>query len=71
MLSEKLKEAQFTLDDRNYLPHVTLIRNANCQQVMPKFDAFQWEVNEFVLVESVRSDKGAKYEVIDRWPLSG
>lgn len=52
-------------DRRPYAPHLTLVRNAREPRALPVFEAV-WPVAEFTLVESTR---GARYDVIARWPL--
>lgn len=53
---------------REFAAHVTLLRDAQCL-LPPEFEPIVWPVREFVLVESKLSDKGAHYDIIDRWPL--
>lgn len=57
--------------EKDFVAHVTLLRNADCDScaIIPEFVAIDWQVNEFVLVESRLSDKGAHYAIIDRWSL--
>lgn len=68
-LTGKLKSAGFKVDTRPYVPHITLLRKAQCRDEMPSIDAIRWDVSEFVLVKSVLSDAGSIYEVVGRWPL--
>ncbi|TCV90707.1 RNA 2',3'-cyclic phosphodiesterase [Sulfurirhabdus autotrophica] len=68
-LSSRLKEAGFHFDERPYVPHATLLRKANCHEKMPEIDPILWGNKEFVLVQSVVSEKGSTYEVVGRWPL--
>jgi len=70
-LQNGLRAAGFAFDDRPvYAPHVTLLRNARCEEVeWPAFESLEWAANEFVLVRSVTRDEGATYEAIGRWPL--
>lgn len=68
-LTIRLKEAGFHFDERSYVPHATLLRKANCREKIPEIEPILWDVKEFVLVQSVMSDKGSSYEVIGRWPL--
>lgn len=46
-----------------YKPHVTLARKCvsiDAQQILP----ITWQIKNFVLVESVDTDKGVKYQII-------
>lgn len=70
-LESKLKEVGFQTDARPYLPHVTLVRKANCREILSLDAGIVWQVEEYVLVRSVTDASGAAYEVIGRWPLGG
>ena len=70
-LESALVAAGFQLDRRAYLPHLTLLRNARRAPVMPGMAVIRWPVSEFVLVQSLRQERGARYEVLRRWPLGG
>ncbi len=66
-LSNQLKQ----LDDRPYRPHITLARDLPRglrPQRIPGRGLHQ-QVNEFVLVESVRDAAGSHYSILERWPL--
>lgn len=69
-LESALAAAGFQLDRRVYVPHLTLLRNARRAPAMPKMAAIRWPVSEFVLVQSLRQDRGIRYEVLRRWPLA-
>lgn len=64
-----LVDAGFDLDKRPYTPHVTLVRDARCHDLPELAQPIPWPVNEFVLVESHLQASGARYRVLDRWPL--
>lgn len=69
MLGSALGQAGFVLDKRPFTPHVTLVRQARCDNLPELAQAIPWRVSEFVLVESSLLSSGANYRVIDRWPL--
>lgn len=56
-----------TLDDREYRPHVTLLRKAG-RRPETVFPPIIWRSNDFCLVESVSTPSGVDYRVIQRWP---
>ena len=58
-------------EDRRYVPHVTLLRNARTAPGRTRIAPIAWHAREFVLVESVAAGGGSRYEVIARWPFSG
>jgi 2'-5' RNA ligase len=69
-LARGLKEAGFRFDERPYLPHATVLRKAQCHEIVGDMEPFQWVVRDFVLVCSALSENGSTYEIIGRWPLS-
>lgn len=68
-LQSGLKEAGLQFDERPYLPHVTLLRKADCRHAVLTAEPVPWEVNDFVLVRSVPGPEGSAYEIIGRWSL--
>ena len=64
-LTAKLAEIGYRGEDRPYVPHVTLVRNARSAPRNAALDAPQWDVREFVLVESAEG----RYEPLAGWPL--
>ena len=68
-LSQSLVEAGFPAEERPFAPHVTLVRNARCGELSPLEPPLRWRALEFSLVESDLSERGARYRVLDRWPL--
>ncbi|MEO1765900.1 RNA 2',3'-cyclic phosphodiesterase [Thiobacter aerophilum] len=70
-LASGLGARGFALDDRPYLPHVTLLRQARCRGDLPKVDDIVWPVREFVLVSSRLGNEGASYAQLAAWSLPG
>ncbi len=56
------------LHDRPYQGHVTLMRKAK-QAYALDFTPIQWQAKSFVLVESISTEQGIRYEILRRWPL--
>jgi 2'-5' RNA ligase len=81
-LERTLDKLTIPFDRRPYKPHITLLRKAECQTenpasgrvpVSPEWGAcmpIRWSAKDFVLVESVPSGDGARYQVLGRFPLS-
>ncbi len=68
-LRAELEEAGMALERRPFVPHVTLLRNADCDTGRNALACpLKWQVNGFVLVESRLQSTGAGYEVLARWP---
>jgi RNA 2',3'-cyclic 3'-phosphodiesterase len=70
-LTAKLASAGFRFDARPFVPHMTLLRDADCAGALTMRDPVCWPVTEFLLVRSGLSAAGAHYEAIGRWPLLG
>ncbi len=69
-LEQGLHPAGIGYDRRDYVPHVTLVRDARAPASLPVLRV-RWPVADFVLVESARGPRGAEYRVAARWPLTG
>lgn len=70
LLSRELRAEGFTLDERPFAVHATLLRNAECSPAPALRNAIRWPVADFALVESHHAADGSRYEVRRRWPLS-
>ena len=69
-LELSLRKHHFHFEARPYKPHVTLLRNAQWSDAhLPPMRAVRWQVDEFVLVQSLHDEQGAKYEVLANFPL--
>lgn len=69
-LQRGLAQEGFKFDERRYLPHVTLLRKANCPDGVVESHPIRWQVNEFALVRSTLREDGAHYAIVKRWPLA-
>lgn len=69
-LRQALVAAGFLFDQRPYVPHVTLLRNARRAPVNGRCAAVAWPVDGLALVESVQRDRGMVYQVLYNWPLN-
>jgi 2'-5' RNA ligase len=67
-LAAALRARGIELEDRPFVPHVTLVRNAT-RVVAGPIDAIAWRTDAFTLVRS-ETGKG-QYVVEERWPLEG
>jgi RNA 2',3'-cyclic 3'-phosphodiesterase len=56
-------------EERPYVPHVTLVRDAERKPAQSGIDPCAWPADDFVLVESVSVQGGVRYEPRARWPL--
>jgi RNA 2',3'-cyclic 3'-phosphodiesterase len=69
-LADQLRTAGFSLEERPFVAHLTLLRDARCAEVPVLPEPFSWPVREFVLAESRLAREGSRYEIIGRWPLA-
>jgi RNA 2',3'-cyclic 3'-phosphodiesterase len=63
-LQAHLKAARFHTDDRPFRPHVTLARDVRVQASDTATTPFLWTVQNFVLVESISTTQGVRYQVL-------
>jgi 2'-5' RNA ligase len=64
-LSGSLAALGYRFDDRPYVPHVTLVRNARQPSRIRDIETPSWHVRELVLAQSAQD----RYDVVGRWPL--
>lgn len=57
----------YKAEERDYQPHVTLVRKAKQLPSVNEIQPIPWQVDKFCLVESVTSAKGANYNVLKSW----
>lgn len=69
-LRARLESAGFSLEERRFAPHVTLLRRIATPFPQRCVPALEWPVREFVLVESVLDHQGSRYRPIARWPAT-
>lgn len=68
-LIRALRAAGFQCDERDYVPHITLLRAARRAPAPQAAAQIPWRAADFALVQSVRRDGGVAYDVVQRWPL--
>jgi len=69
-LSAGLLTFRLRLDDRPYVPHITLLRKVRRGPAVAAIPAIAWPVHDFALIESAPSAGGRTYSVLRSWPLS-
>ena len=70
-LQSRLSLAGFSLEERPYKPHITLMRNASCKTLPELAEPMVWRAREWVLVKSDQTSDGSVYTTIGRWSLEG
>lgn len=65
-LRGRLRRLGFRIEDRAFVPHVTLYRKAARR---PRWQSreIEWRIEDYCLVESTLSSSGARYDVVERW----
>jgi RNA 2',3'-cyclic 3'-phosphodiesterase len=70
VLEQRLAEHHFKFDQREYKPHVTLLRNAHWTDApLPAMQPVHWQMRDFALVRSAQQNGLANYQVLARFPL--
>ena len=69
-LARDLKAAGFRSEDREYVPHITLLRDARHGPAAQSGATICWHVGEFALAQANHRDGAMVYDVIARWPLT-
>lgn len=71
-LEQRLQAHRFRFDRRPYKPHATLLRHVQWRdEPLPEMPGVVWQVRDFVLLQSSSDERGARYEVLARFPLAG
>lgn len=69
-LEQQLLVHGFKFDQREYQPHVTLLRNARWTgAALPEMSRVCWQIRSFVLMQSVADNGVAGYRALARFPL--
>lgn len=69
-LQQCLAKHRFKFDQREYKPHVTLVRKAYWSDApLPEMQPVRWQIKDFALVQSVQRDGLSSYRVLARFPL--
>lgn len=68
-LRQALISADFPFENHAFNPHVTLLRHVGHVLKSQNITPITWWVDSFVLVESVMTDSGAHYQILQKWPL--
>lgn len=66
-LQQNLTHCGYKPEERDYQPHVTLVRKAKQPPSIDEIEAIPWIVNKFCLVESITGEGSAVYTVLKEW----
>lgn len=65
-----LMSAGFSCEARPFKPHITLIRKAGAHTPLTLEQPIQWDVDDWLLMQSRLSAESAHYTELGRWPLA-
>ena len=69
-LGQRLTAHRFKFDERDYKPHVTLLRNTHWSDApLPAMQPVTWRIRDFALMQSVPREGLTDYRVLARIPL--
>ena len=77
LLDAELRRAKFAHaagdgdGDGDYQPHITVARDCLLYPSPKGLPAIEWRVEDFVLVDSIRTPGGPVYRVLRHWQLAG
>jgi len=66
-LRSTLARSNIGFDSKGFVSHVTLLRDAREPKEMPGLEPIQWNLDGFVLVQSVTLPRGSRYDVLKSW----
>jgi len=69
-LAAAARSLDLPVEERAYVPHITLLRSAPRGAEAHNFQPIDWRIAEFVLVQSALGRGAAAYDVIGRWPIA-
>lgn len=69
-LTHSLKAGGFRHEAREYVPHITLLRDARRAPTSPAPAPVVWNVEDFTLVRSTPGGQSSAYEILHRWPCA-
>lgn len=56
---------------KKFMTHITVFRNMLTTIELDKIQSLKWQIENFVLVESIMRKKGVEYRVLEEWRLGG
>lgn len=65
-----LRRTGFSIDQRAFIPHLTLLRKARKRPRL-KLAPMEWIITEYRLMVSELSAEGSRYSTLKRWSING
>lgn len=69
-LGAAIEPCGYQTEKRQFAPHITLIRKCFNPGSKQTDFSIPWDIDHFVMVESVTHQEGVEYRVIEKYPLS-
>ena len=69
-LRQGIAQCGIEVENRLYVPHMTLLRKVSRAARFGPLDPIEWRVDHFVLMESETNADGAVYRVLKQWALN-
>jgi len=66
-LRSALARSHIGFDSKGFVSHVTLLRDAREPKAMPVLEPIEWGLDGFLLVQSVTSPRGSRYDILKSW----
>lgn len=66
-LRSALTRSHIGFDSKEFVSHVTLLRDAREPKAMPALEPVRWNLSGFALVRSLTLPRGSRYEVLKSW----
>lgn len=69
-LRERVQRGDLPFDAKAFSPHVTLLRNIERNISVQPVAPLRWRIRRMVLVQSVQTAAGVRYEILRAWPAA-
>ena len=68
-LADLMRANGFRHEAREYVPHVTLLRDSRRAPTIPVPAPIAWDVDDFALMRSAQRGRSSGYDIVHRWPF--
>ncbi|MFZ2650880.1 MAG: RNA 2',3'-cyclic phosphodiesterase [Burkholderiaceae bacterium] len=68
-LRSALSRSDIGFDAKDFVPHLSLLRDAREPRTIPALAPIAWRLDSFVLVQSVSLPRGSRYEIRKVWTV--
>ena len=68
-LADLMRANGFRHEAREYVPHVTLLRDSRKAPTLPVPAPIAWDVDDFALMRSAQRGRSSAYDIVHCWPF--